>query len=193
MRRAWVSIGISGCLAAAVLIAQERRPIVRPIAGGVLNPIIDRMDGDIRAKNAAIRRDAFIVAQVVAAVGDLDDFQRNAAIEKARDHIEAAAKRARENPQASRQTFELLNAERDLLDKARQQGATADVPSLKRDMMKQNHFLQQILFNELDDVRRDRQSLSDAQSRLSNLTNDIDDALGEALGATFDYFRAGGQ
>ena len=89
--------------------------------------------------------------------------------------------------------MEVLDKERDLIDKARQQGATADFPSLKREMMKQNHFLMQILFTELDDVRKDRQMFSDLQARLSSMTNDIDNALGEALGATFDYFRAGGQ
>ena len=67
------------------------------------------MDTDIRAKTAAVRRDAFIVSQIVAAAGELDDFQRNAAMEKARDHIEAAMKRARENPAAARQTFELVD------------------------------------------------------------------------------------
>jgi hypothetical protein len=151
------------------------------------------MDSDIRAKTAAVRRDAFIVSQIVAAAGELDDFQRNAAMEKARDHVEAATKRARENPIAARQTFEVLQSEHDLIDKARQQGATADIPALKREMMKGNHSLQQTLFSELDEVRRDRQTLSDLQARLASMTSDIDNALGDALGATFDYFRAGGQ
>ncbi|HYS54700.1 MAG TPA: hypothetical protein VER58_13155 [Thermoanaerobaculia bacterium] len=181
-------------LIAAGAFAQERRGIARPpVSSSFLGPIIDRIDADSRLKTANVRRDAFIVSQVVAAVGALEDFQRNAAMEKARDHVEAAIKRARENPVAPRQTFELLDKLHDLIDKARQQGATADFPSLKRDLMRQNHFLQQILFNELDDVRKDRQALSDLQSRLSSMTNDIDNALGEALGATFDYFRAGGQ
>jgi hypothetical protein len=178
---------------ATIASAQERRPPGRVIPTPLLGPTIDRMDTDIRAKTAAVRRDAFIVSQIVAAVGELDDFQRNTALEKARDHVEAAMKRARENPPAARQTFEALQSEHDLIDKARQQGATADIAALKRDMMKGNHFLQLLLFSELDDVRRDRQMLSDLQARLSSLTTDIDNALGDALGATFDYFRAGGQ
>jgi len=48
-------------------------------------------------------------------------------------------------------------------------------------------------FPELDDLRKDRQALSDAQSRLSSMTNDVDNALVEALGSTLDYFKAGGQ
>jgi len=192
MRRIFVCICV--LLIAAGAFAQERRGISRPpVSSSFLGPMIDRMDADSRLKTAGVRRDAFIVSQVIAAVGDLEDFQRNAAMEKAHDHIEAAVKRARENPTASRQTFEVLDKERDLINKARQQGATADFPSLKREMMKQNHFLMQILFTELDDVRKDRQVFSDLQARLSSMTNDIDNSLGEALGATFDYFRAGGQ
>ncbi|HEY8184295.1 MAG TPA: hypothetical protein VII32_18775, partial [Thermoanaerobaculia bacterium] len=113
------------------------------------------------------------VSQIVAAAGELDDFQRNTAMEKARDHVDAALKRAGENPPAPRSTVEALRSERDPINKA--------------------NFLQQVLFSELDDVRRDRQTLSDLQARLSSMTNDIDNALGDALGATFDYFRAGGQ
>jgi hypothetical protein len=159
----------------------------------MLVPVIDRIDADVRAKTANLRRDAFIVSQIVAAAGALDDFQRNVAMEKARDHVDAALKRAGENPPAPRSTVEALRSERDLINKAIQQGATADIPALKRDLMKGNHFLQQVLFSELDEVRRDRQTLSDLQARLSSMTNDIDNALGDALGATFDYFRAGGQ
>ena len=112
MRRASVFLIIT---IATIAYAQERRPPGRPIPSSLLGPAIDRIDTDVRAKTAAVRRDAFIVSQIVAAVG------------------------------------------------------------------------------ELDDVRRDRQTLSDLQARLSSLTNDIDNALGDALGATFDYFRAGGQ
>jgi hypothetical protein len=190
MHRAFVCLVFA---IATIASAQDRRPPARLIPSSFLGPAIDRMDADTRAKTANVRRDAFIVSQIVAAVGELDDFQRNAAMEKARDHVDAAIKRARENPIAARQTFEVLQSEHDLIDKARQQGATADIPALKHEMMKGNHALQQILFTELDDVRRDRQTLSDLQARLSSLTNDIDNALGDALGATFDYFRAGGQ
>src|SRR5438874_4535048 len=189
MRRASVFLLIT---IATIASAQERRPPARPIPSSLLGPAIDRIDTDVRAKTANVRRDAFIVSQIVAAVGELDDFQRNAAMEKARDHVDAALKRAGENPPAPRSTVEALRSERDLIDKARQQGATADIPALKRDLMKGNHYLQQVLFSELDDVRRDRQTLSDLQARLSSLTNDIDNALADALGTTFDYFRAGG-
>jgi hypothetical protein len=154
---------------------------------------MDRLEAELRVRSAALRRDAFIVSQVVAAAGELDNFQRNTAIEKGLDRIEAALKRAGEKPVAGKATFELLESERDLLRKARQQAAIADVPALKRDMLKLSHFVQQTLFRELDDARRDRQLLSDLQARLSRMTGEMDEALREALGSTFDYFRAGGQ
>jgi hypothetical protein len=163
------------------------------VSPAVLAGFIDRMEGDLRNKASGLRRDAFIVSQVVAAAGELDDFQRSVAIEKARDHLNAALKRAAENPAAAPQTFTALQNARDLVDHAKQQGGTADIPALKRDLLKANHFIQQTLFSELDDVRKDRQTLSDLQSRLSSITTDLDNGLAEALGSTFDYFRAGGQ
>jgi hypothetical protein len=164
-----------------------------PPRAGALGVLVNQMEVDLRAKSAALRRDAFIVSQLVAAAGELDDFQRNVALDKARDHINDAYRRAGENPIAARPTFELLQAQRDLVEKAKQQGGTADIPALKHEMVKQTHFMQQTLFSELDDVRKDRQGLSDAQSRLSSMTNDVDNALVEALGSTLDYFKAGGQ
>src|SRR5215210_6510715 len=110
MRRASIFLILT---IATIASAQERRPPARPIPSFLLGPTIDRMDTEIRGKTAGVRRDAFIVSQIVAAVG------------------------------------------------------------------------------ELDEVRRDRHTLSDLQARLSSMTNDIDNALADALGATFDYFRAG--
>jgi hypothetical protein len=189
MPRRLVVIGIA--LLAGAAFAQRRFP-PRPGAGA-LGSLIDQLDADTRARSAALRRDAFIVSQLIAAVGDLDDFQRNVALEKARDHINEAYKRASQNPVAPRSTFDLLQGEQELVDKARQQGGTADFPALKREMLKRTHFMQQTLFSELDDLRKDRQMLSDVQARLSSMTTDLDNALAEALGSTFDYFKAGGQ
>jgi len=190
MARPLLSIWI--LLLVAPLLAQQRTP-VRPMPGTFLSAQVDRLEADLRGKTAALRRDAFIVSQLVAAIGELDDFQRTVAVDKARDHVEAALKRAAENPMAPRSTFELLQSQRDLINKAKQQGATADTPSLKRELLKGNHPMQQTLFGELDDVRKDRQTITDLQARLSSMTNDMDNALAEALGATFDYFRSGGQ
>jgi hypothetical protein len=189
MARLLVSLWI--VLLAVPLFAQ--RPPSRGTPPTFLSAQVDRLESDIRSKTAALRRDAFIVTQIVAAVGELDNFQRTVAVDKARDHLEAALKRAAENPVAPRQTFDLLQSRRDLINKAKQQGATADLPGLKRELLKGNHPMQQTLFSELDDLRKDRQTITDLQARLSSMTNDMDNALAEALGSTFDYFRSGGQ
>jgi hypothetical protein len=182
---------VYGCLFLLAAAASAQEPSTRRL--GLLGVQIDRMEAELRGKTAALRRDAFIVSQVVAAAGELDDFQRNTALQKARNHIQDALKRAADNPPAGRPTVENLESQRDLIEHAKQQGATADISALKRELMKRSHFLQRTLFRELDDARRDRQLLSDLQTRLSRMTSDLDEALSEALGSTFDYFRVGGQ
>jgi hypothetical protein len=191
MRKTFALIAAFALLASVA--SAQRRPPGPVTSPAFLGAQIDRMEETIRGKSAVVRRDAFIVSQLVAGMGELDDFQRSVAVDKARDHINDAYKRAGENPIAPRATFELLQSERDLIEKARQQGATADVAGLKAEMMKVSHPMQQVLFAELDDLRKDRQTLSDIQSRLSSMTNDMDSALAEALGSTFDYFKAGGK
>ena len=114
MTRTLVSIWLA--FIAAPLLAQ-RPPSRIPTSSGFLSAQIDRMESDIRNKSAALRRDAFIVSQVTSAVGELDDFQRTVAVDKARDHIEAAFKRAGENPVAPRSTFDFLSTQRDLIAK----------------------------------------------------------------------------
>jgi hypothetical protein len=187
MSRRLVLLGIA--LIATPAFSQR----VIPPRPGALGALVSQMEADTRAKSAAVRRDAFIVSQLIAASGELENFQHYVALDKARDHVNDAYRRAGENPTAPRSTFELLQSQRDLVDKAREQGATADTPALKRELLKQTHVMQQVLFSELDDLRKDRQALSDVQSRLSSMTNDMDNALAEALGSTFDYFKAGGQ
>ena len=105
MRRIFVCICV--LLIAAGAFAQERRGISRPpVSSSFLGPMIDRMDADSRLKTAGVRRDAFIVSQVIAAVGDLEDFQRNAAMEKAHDHIEAAVHKCHQEVNVSPGTSE---------------------------------------------------------------------------------------
>ncbi len=154
---------------------------------------LDRVEPMLRDRAVAVRRDAFLVSQVVAAIGDLEDFQHSAALQKARDRVDTALRRARENPPAAPQTITALSQTLDAIHRAQQQGSTADVAGLKREMLRQTHLIQQILFKELDDSRADRQALTDVQARLARLSTDLDQAVGEALGSTFEYFRAGGQ
>ena len=188
MRRTFAILAL---LIGAPLFAQ--REVVRPSSLGQLGFQIDRMESTMKDRSAAIRRDAFIVSQVVVGIGGLDDFQRNAALQKLRDRIDAAQRRARENPAAAMQTLTALSQMMDLARHAQEQGATADMPALERDLLRHTHFIQQVLFKELQESRADRQVMTELQSRLSRMSTDLDQAFDEALGSTFDYFRAGGQ
>jgi hypothetical protein len=179
-------------LFAPALLAQPQPP-ARPSSLNQLGFQLERLEATMRERAAAIRRDAFLVSQVVAAVGELDDFQRNAALSKARDKVRNAQIRARENPQAPPQTMTALSQTMDLLDTAQKQSSTADIPTLRRDMLRKTHVIQQILFRELQDSRADRAAMTDLTARLNRMATELDQALGEALGSTFDYFQAGGQ
>lgn len=179
-------------LVSPTLFAQ-RAEVVRPSGLAQLGFQLDRLEQILKDRAAAIRRDAFLVSQLAAATGDLEDFQRNAALQKARDRVEAAQRRARDNPPAALQVQTALSQTFDLVEHARQQSGTADLPALKRDILRTTHVIQQVLFRELQESRADRQVMTDLQSRLSRMSTDLDQALDEALGSTFDYFRAGGQ
>ena len=185
------TLALLSLLVSPALFAQ--RELVRPSQLGQLGFQLDRLEQLMKERSAAIRRDAFIVSQVVAGIGDLEDFQRNAALQKARDRVEAAQRRARENPAASPQVMTALSQTWDLIEHAQKQGATADIPTLKRDILRNTHVIQQVLFRELQDSRADRQAMTDLQARLARMSTDLDQAMDEALGSTFNYFRAGGQ
>src|ERR1043165_118463 len=75
---------------------------------------------------AGISRDGFIVGQVVAAAGALQDFQVNVAVQKALDRIVDAQKRGIEKPPASPIIMSSLNALAQSLGHAREQGSSAD-------------------------------------------------------------------
>ena len=173
--------------------AFAQREVARPSSLASLGFQLERLETMMRDRAAAIRRDAFIVSELVAATGELEDFQRNAALQKAHDHAGAADRRAHENPQAPPVIMTAISQSLDLIHHAQQQGASADIPTLKRDLFRRTHDVQQYLFRELQDSRADRQALTDLQARLARMSTDLDQALSEALGSTFDYFRAGGQ
>ena len=189
MRRTILALSL---LIAPPLFAQ-RPEVLRPSGLGQLGFQLDRLEQLLKDRAAGIRRDAFLVTQLAAATGDLEDFQRNAALQKAHDRVQAAQRRARENPPAGPAVQTALSQALDLIEHAQPQAATADLPALKRDILRQTHVIQQVLFRELQESRADRQAMTDLQSRLARMSTDLDQALDEALGSTFDYFRAGGQ
>lgn len=142
---------------------------------------------------AAIERDASIVAQLVAATRDLQDFQKLAAVQKAHDRVEAALKRAQENPRAGQATIDTLDGLVQTLKAARQQGTMADPDALRREILERTHFIQRTLFDELDVARGERMALVDAQSKISQMSASLESAMLQALGTTFDFIRAGGK
>src|ERR1041385_508357 len=82
---------------------------------------------------AGISRDGFIVGQVVAAAGALQDFQVNVAVQKALDRIVDAQKRGIEKPPASPIIMSSLNALAQSLGHAREQGSSADLAVLRKE------------------------------------------------------------
>ena len=188
MRR---TIFILAVFAAALSAAAQYSPQRMAVPSPLLSDI-DRLEPDVQRDAAILQRDAFIASQLAAAVGDLHDFQRTVAVERARDRVNAAIKRMYDTKPQSTQRMELEDV-RQLLDHAREQGATADLEGLQREIMKRSQALQYELFKELDQARKERQMMNDAVARLLRMTDNLDGAMTAALGSTFDYFRAGGK
>jgi hypothetical protein len=186
------------CLLAPVTLAQDRpdrpqRPIRTFSPATFLAAQLDEVEERLRDRTAAVKRDAFIVAQVVSGVGELNDFQRNVALQKALDRVEAALQKAGDRPPASAVTLTALKQIKDELVHARDNSGMADLPELKQMMLEKTHTIQYELFTEVDGVRRDRQILTDIQARLGRMGGEMDEAMTEALGSIFEFFKAGGK
>jgi hypothetical protein len=180
-----------------VLIALLATPLFaqQPPPARTVNELIliERYAGRLQRLAADVKRDAFIVSQVVQGSGELNDFQKMIAVQKALDRVEAAIKRAGEDPPASTFTRTALSQTKDALLHGRDQGSAADLPSLQRLMIEKTHVPYIDLFKELDMARRERQALVDVQTKLAQINQDIDGAMVDALGSTFDFIRAGGK
>lgn len=176
-------------IAAAPLFAQPAPTSSRP------NELmmIERYESRLQRLAVEVKRDSFIVAQVVQGSGELSDFQKYNAIQKALDRVEAAIRRANDDPKASPFTMTALSQTKDALLHGRDQGSTADLPALQKLMIEKTRVPYKELFRELDIARRERQALSDVQAKLAQINQDLDGAMVEALGSTFDFIRAGGK
>lgn len=188
-------------LASGALFAQEGegrqgdRTPTGPTRGSLLQvqQMLDRSEGQMNTHTAALRRDAFIVTRLVAAVGALNDFQVNSAIQQALDEVVAAQVRAGQNPKASAATVEMLATVHELLVKARSQGSMADLPALQRDILTRLEPLQRAMFAQVDELRRSRLIISDIRTRLMRWDDAIDQSMVEALSASLDYIKKGGK
>src|ERR1700756_1514407 len=86
--------------ASAVYAQRTMKPREIPRSGPLMYGV-EQYTKELQDLSTAVKRDAFIVAQMVAAAGELrDEFQKHNALEKAHDHIEAAMRRAGDNPPA---------------------------------------------------------------------------------------------
>jgi hypothetical protein len=177
-------------LLAAAVTAQEPRPprVSHEVAHDLVN-YQRRLD----MLSKAIKRDAFIVAQVVLATGDLKDFQRNAAIEKAIDRVRSARVRAAEMPPASMDAQTALSKMDDALHQARQQASSADLAEVAQTILKLSRDVQLDLFRNVETARRERAMLADLQKKLMDTNLELEAAMIEALGSTMSFIRAGGR
>jgi hypothetical protein len=151
----------------------------------------ERFEADLRAQAIALKRDASIVSQAMAAIGSLEDFQPNTAIQKALDRIEAAQVRAGEKPAASPRTQASLAGMHAELVKARLQGTMVDMRDLRRELLRRAVDMQAMLARDFNEIRKQRQILADLQTRVARLTTEVDDSMGEALSAAFENARTG--
>lgn len=140
---------------------------------------------------AGISRDGYIVGQVVAAAGALQDFQVNVAVQKALDRIVDAQKRGMEKPPASMMTMSSLNALAQSLGHAREQGSSADLAVLRKEVMMRGRYIQFELWREIDTARRERQLIVGLYTTLTRLDQQLEGSMIESLGAMFESARSG--
>lgn len=155
--------------------------------------MVERYESRLHDLALAVKRDAFIVSRVVDGSGALNDFQKNNAIEKALESVDAATRRANEEPVASLVTRTALSQTHDGLLHGREQGSSADTAALQKMMIDKTHTIYVELFRELYAAQRERQALVDVQTKLALINQDLDSAMVEALSSSFEFVRAGGK
>jgi citrate synthase len=150
---------------------------------------LEQVEAEAATNAAVLRRDAFIVAQFAAASGALQDFQKNAAVQKALDRVDAAARRAAERPQAEPEVFRIIRKAKTSLDDAKERGFSTDFAALQRDVETASRDLQPWVFRDIIAMQKLRVALADVQSRVSRMTQDLDAATGEVLASTLEDAR----
>lgn len=169
--------------AAATFVAGQELP-------GELSTVMFNHQRRLERAGKGIRRDAFIVTQMTAAARDLQGFDKAAAIESALKRSEAATKRAIENPPAGAQTLSAVRKIDDALRHAQANIATADLTELARMVRLQTAVVQQDLVDAVEQVRRERNNLAEAQKRIIEMSSDLDAATVDAITASMDFVRA---
>ncbi len=179
--------------ASAVYAQRPRTTRDIPRGSGPLMYGVEQYTKELQDLSMAVKRDSFIVAQMVAASGELhDEFQKHAALEKAHDHIDAALRKASENPPAPPQIQTAVSQANDIVNHWRDNASSADLKDIDRQILTKTADAQPVLFRELDEVRKNKLALKDLLAKLNTANDQLDDALNDALVSTLDFFRAGG-
>ena len=180
------------CLALP-LSAQTRVPPARRFPPD-WNNALPQYEKRVQTLSAGIKRDAFIISRVTLAMADLsDDFQKLSSLQKAFDRIEEATLRATQDPVAGPRTLTALSKMTAALEDGRRQGTMADLDALRTTIMTEAQDIRRDLFNELGEARGERQNLIELQNKVQIMNADLEAAMIEALGSTFDYMGAGGK
>ena len=156
-------------------------------------PPINMQQYEERLNNltASISRDSFIVAQVVAAAGALQNFQVNVAVQTALDRIHDAQRRGAEKPPAPAMIMSSLSALEQSLIHARGQGSSADLAVLRQEVQMRGRLIQRELWREIDAARRERQQMVGLYTTLTRLDQQLEGSMIEALGSMFESVRGG--
>ncbi|MBI2213633.1 MAG: hypothetical protein HYU52_08295 [Acidobacteria bacterium] len=150
---------------------------------------LEQVEEESTASAAALRRDAFIVAQMAAASGELRDFQKSVAVQKALDRVNAAGRRASERPPANVEMIRLLRKAKSSLEDAKERGFSTDFAALEREIEITSRDLQPWVFRDILEMQKIRIALSEIQERVSRMTQDLDAATGEVLASTLEEAR----
>ena len=178
--------------ASAVYAQRVTRPRDIPRSGPLMFGV-EQYAKELQDLSTAVKRDAFIVAKMVAASGELrDEFQKHSALEKAHDHLEAALRKASENPPAPPPIQTAVSQANDVVNHWRDNASSADLNDIDRQILKKTADVQPVLFRELDEVRKNKLALKDLLAKLNAADDVLDDAMNDALVSTLDFFRAGG-
>lgn len=179
-----LSIAIALLFVSISAFAQERS------AGVELTPeSIQRYEARLRQLSTAVKRDAYIVGQLADATRMLNDFQNAVALIRALDRVNAALRRASESPATAVTTLDALTSVKSHLTRAKESPGIADLEAEQKFIARQTHVIAVELFRELDQARRERQTLAELQARLQAIGNELDSGMTDALGSTLQLLR----
>lgn len=175
-------------LTAAMSAFAQQPPLMRqaPID---ISINLQRYEMRLEALAAAVKREAFIESRVDLAVHELSGFQVNIAVERARDRIAEAQKRAVGEPPAPTQVARALLSMREAVDRAHDQGSATDLEALQKEILFRSHDIHFILFDELFAAEKENRALAEIQARLARLSGVMSSAVTDGLTTTDAYVR----